>query len=538
MQKKLGGKKQAKSPIKGGKSQTQAKEDPKRTPRSTDKEDKKILNPEGKTKSPVVKEEKKSPNAEKDKSKSPVPKEPQKKPKSKSPAPKKVHQSNSPIPNHPMQTPKDLKLDETNIFLRALQISSTKSYYSKTQTSIQAKESKIQGLNILCGYIEDPNKAKAISLPHLKEVFKMIENNIFRPLSAKHELIGEITMNDLGMNLNSYLESEDWVYIHLVYRILKNLSTNNIYTCKDLRPFLDRSFFSELFYLLDSENSMERALIIEIIGGFYTKIVPKRLMIKSMIDEYLVNIGYFDEDFNGVNELLAIKGMFVKSYSSSLKDEFINEFTKIILPLYKGGPAENYIPQLNLCVSVYLSKDFTLSLKLLDCLLRYWPFGNSNKELLFIEELQEAIRLVEPSRLGHLFDKLLLRIFKCLSGPHLQVAQKTYTLLDNEFFHQILSSNSSHACTLIVPLPSPSHSSFNSETFSSYIQDFKTLLQNLNPTSFNQALNSKKSSITSSHLQANRVIAESKWDALTAKAQFLDPNFLEIPTKYSSPYIS
>ena len=45
---------------------------------------------------------------------------------------------------------------------------------------------------------------------------------------------------------------------------------------------------------------------------------------------------------------------------------------------------------------LYLTKDRTLSLSLLEALLKYWPFANTEKELLYITELSEVLMVIDP----------------------------------------------------------------------------------------------------------------------------------------------
>jgi serine/threonine-protein phosphatase 2A regulatory subunit B' len=68
---------------------------------------------------------------------------------------------------------------------------------------------------------------------------------------------------------------------------------------------------------------------------------------------------------------------------------------------------------------LFLSKDPALSVTLVDSLLRYWPFANSAKEVMFLTELIEVLEVVEISKLEPLINRLFKRLIKCISGPHL-----------------------------------------------------------------------------------------------------------------------
>ena len=44
---------------------------------------------------------------------------------------------------------------------------------------------------------------------------------------------------------------------------------------------------------------------------------------------------------------------------------------------------------------LFLTKDPTLGLQLLDGLLKYWPFAHAIKEGLFLQELKEILEILE-----------------------------------------------------------------------------------------------------------------------------------------------
>lgn len=68
---------------------------------------------------------------------------------------------------------------------------------------------------------------------------------------------------------------------------------------------------------------------------------------------------------------------------------------------------------------LFLSKDPSLAVYLVEGLLRYWPFANSAKEVMFLTELLEVLEVCEIMRLEHLISKLFKRLISCIAGPHL-----------------------------------------------------------------------------------------------------------------------
>lgn len=68
---------------------------------------------------------------------------------------------------------------------------------------------------------------------------------------------------------------------------------------------------------------------------------------------------------------------------------------------------------------LFLTKDRTLAIFLLEGLLRFWPFANCVKETLFLTELQEVLEVAEADKLAHLVPKLFKRIVRSIGGIHL-----------------------------------------------------------------------------------------------------------------------
>jgi len=67
---------------------------------------------------------------------------------------------------------------------------------------------------------------------------------------------------------------------------------------------------------------------------------------------------------------------------------------------------------------LFLAKDPALGLLLLEGLLRYWPFANSPKEVMFITEILEVLEACEVQKLEP-YSKAIQKIGKvyCWSSP-------------------------------------------------------------------------------------------------------------------------
>lgn len=54
-------------------------------------------------------------------------------------------------------------------------------------------------------------------------------------------------------------------------------------------------------------------------------------------------------------------------------------------------------------------------------LLKFWPKTHSPKEVMFLNELEEILDVIEPSEFSKVMEPLFRQLAKCVSSPHFQV---------------------------------------------------------------------------------------------------------------------
>jgi len=101
---------------------------------------------------------------------------------------------------------------------------------------------------------------------------------------------------------------------------------------------------------------------------------------------------------------------------------------------------------------LFLTKDRTLAIPLLEGLLKYWPFANCVKETLFLTELQEVLEVCEVEKVEHLIPRLFKRIVKSIGGDHLQVADRAMCFFENDYFLNILKTYKDKTFPMLVPV--------------------------------------------------------------------------------------
>ncbi|MEQ2210109.1 hypothetical protein XENOCAPTIV_008535, partial [Xenoophorus captivus] len=58
-------------------------------------------------------------------------------------------------------------------------------------------------------------------------------------------------------------------------------------------------------------------------------------------------------------------------------------------------------------------------------LLKYWPKTHSPKEVMFLNELEEILDVIEPSEFVKVQEPLFRQLAKCVSSPHFQVLDES-----------------------------------------------------------------------------------------------------------------
>lgn len=61
-------------------------------------------------------------------------------------------------------------------------------------------------------------------------------------------------------------------------------------------------------------------------------------------------------------------------------------------------------------------------LQVVMALLKYWPKTHSPKEVMFLNELEEILDVIEPSEFVKVMEPLFRQLAKCVSSPHFQVS--------------------------------------------------------------------------------------------------------------------
>lgn len=111
----------------------------------------------------------------------------------------------------------------------------------------------------------------------------------------------------------------------------------------------------------------------------------------------------------------------INGFALPLKLEHKQFLVKVLLPLHKVKCLSLYHAQLAYCVVQFLEKDPSLTEEVIRGLLKYWPKTCSQKEVMFLGEIEEILDVTEPAQFIKIQEPLFKQISRCVSSPHFQV---------------------------------------------------------------------------------------------------------------------
>lgn len=184
---------------------------------------------------------------------------------------------------------------------------------------------------------------------------------------------------------------------------------------------IDQKFVLQLLELFDSEDPRERDFLKTVLHRIYGKFLGLRAFIRKQINNIFLRYIYETEHFNGIGELLEILGSIINGFALPLKEEHKQFLIKVLIPLHKPKRLGIYHAQLAYCVVQFIEKDSSLTEHVITGLIKYWPKTCSQKEVMFLGEVEEILDVIEPSQFQKIQEPLFKQIAKCVSSPHFQV---------------------------------------------------------------------------------------------------------------------
>ncbi|KAK4777987.1 hypothetical protein SAY87_018174 [Trapa incisa] len=276
-------------------------------------------------------------------------------------------------------------------------------------------------------------------------ICKMCASNLFRVFPPKYHsnsMVGE------GVNVEEPVFDPAWSHLQIVYDLLLRFVSCNSLESKLVRNYVDHSFILRLLNLFDSEDPRERDCLKTVMHKIYGKFMVHRPFIRKAVSNIIYQFIFETEQHNGIAELLEIFGSVISGFAVPLKEEHKIFLLRALIPLHKPKSLGIYHQPLTYCVVQFIDKDQKLASAVVKGILKYWPITNSQKELMFLSELEEVLEIMSISEFQKVIGPLFRRIASCLNSSHYQVAERAHFLWNNERILSLVSQNQQ----AIIPL--------------------------------------------------------------------------------------
>ncbi|KAH9517629.1 Serine/threonine-protein phosphatase 2A 56 kDa regulatory subunit gamma isoform [Dermatophagoides farinae] len=383
---------------------------------------------------------------------------------------------------------KDAPLNEREeLFIQKIQQCCVLFDFSQDPLSdLKWKDIKRQTLHELVEYIVTQNNV--ITEAIYPEVVHMFSVNIFRVLPPSSNPNGaEFDPEEDEPTLEAA-----WPHLQHVYEFFLRFLESPDFQASIAKKYFDQKFVLQLLELFDSEDPRERDFLKTSLHRIYGKFLGLRAYIRKQINNIFYRFIYETERHNGIAELLEILGSIINGFSLPVKEEHKVFLLKVLMPLHKVKSLSVYHPQLAYCVVQFLEKDPSLTEPVIKSLLKYWPKVHSPKEVMFLNELEEILDVIEPAEFQKVMIPLFKQLAKCVSSPHFQVAERALYYWNNEYIVTLMSDNIQVILPIMFSALFRNAKSHWNRTIHGLIYNAQKLFMEMNQMLFHQCLCSFK----------------------------------------------
>lgn len=314
-------------------------------------------------------------------------------------------------------------------------------------SDLEIKDAKVSILIELEDIVLDEPNLIAPFESLYEELFRMFSANIFRPLPPSS-----------NRNVPEYDPEEDepplepsWPHLQLVYNLLIRFLDSPQFDVNRAKPFINNKFVLKLLQLFESEDPRERDYLKTIVHRIYGRFLGLRSYIRRQINYIFSSFIDESEYHNGLSDLLEILGSIINGFVLPLKEEHKLFLLKVLMPLHKARTLSAYHPQLAYCIVQYIEKDNSLTEPVVKSLLRYWPKVHSTKEVMFLNEIEEILDIIEPSEFQKIMDALFRQITRCIRSNQFQVAERVLYFWNNEYILSLINDNVHEILPIVFP---------------------------------------------------------------------------------------
>lgn len=368
--------------------------------------------------------------------------------------------------------------ERSNLFVRKLRQCSVVFDFNDPSHDLRGKQIKAQALHEMLEYIT--TQRGAITEAIYPEMVHMFASNLFRTIPPPANGSSE-----------TFDPEEDepvlelaWPHLQVVYELFLRFVESSELNTSYAKKYIDQSFVLQLLELFDSEDPRERDFLKTTLHRIYGKFLSLRAFIRRSINNVFFQFIYETERHNGIAELLEILGSIINGFALPLKEEHKVFLTRVLIPLHKARSLAMYHPQLAYCVVQFLEKDSLLTEDVILGLLRYWPKTNSQKEVMFLNEIEEVLDVIEPSEFVKIQVPLFQQLQRCVRSQHFQVAERALYFWNNEYVVNLMGDNIHIILPIVFDALYDSSKTHWNQTIHTLVYNALKLFMEINPAFF------------------------------------------------------
>ncbi|KAF7817210.1 serine/threonine protein phosphatase 2A 57 kDa regulatory subunit B' kappa isoform-like [Senna tora] len=338
-------------------------------------------------------------------------------------------------------------VEKINLFVSKLSLCCVTFDFTDAGKNIVEKDVKRQTLLELVDFVA--SGSTKFSEPAILAMSKMCAINLFRVFPPHYRSNGSGAGGENDDDEPVF--DPAWPHLHIVYELLLKFITSPCLDAKVAKKYIDHSFISRLLDLFESEDPRERDCLKTILHRVYGKFMVHRPYVRKTINNIFYRFVFESEKHNGIAELLEIFGSIISGFALPLKEEHKIFLWRVLIPLHKPKSLGVYFQQLSYCVIQFVEKEPKLASTVIRGLLRYWPITNSQKEVMFLGELEEILEAINMVEFQRVMVPLFWRIGCCINSLHFQVAERALFLWNNDHIVNLIAHNRQVILPIVFP---------------------------------------------------------------------------------------
>jgi len=313
--------------------------------------------------------------------------------------------------------------EREDLFLRKLELCCHVFDFNQVTMKAQ-KDMKRNTLLELVDYVNTPAGQAIFTEQVMSSVVRMVQVNVGRSLPP--------TKDDFDPEEDEPQLEPSWPHLQVVYEFFLRFIVSGAVVAKTAKRHINQSVCLTLINLFDSEDPRERDYLKTILHRIYGKFMTHRSFIRRNISNVFYSFVYEKTSHNGIGELLEILGSIINGFAIPLKKEHVTFLSKALLPLHKPKCVTLYHQQLSYCIIQYVEKDGDTGITVIRALINMWPWTDSQKQVLLINELEELLELLGYEQLQAVQEELFNHLDRLIGSVHFQVAERALFLWNNE----------------------------------------------------------------------------------------------------------